>query len=1188
MYAELIGDYEKWVIKNSHDNKMNNFATTESEIMGLATMLVGTLSSIGVGEDEILGLSAAMSALGITAERGGSTMSKFFSEMASAVANGGEDLYAFAELAGTSADEFINAFNRSPMEGLDLFLSGMRRAKENGQSFVETLDKMGIKEVRLRDTLLRLAGGHDVLTDALKQSSNAYGEATALQSEYDLMMSSTSAQWDVAKNRMRDVAIEVGSHLLPVLLDLLGESDGLINMAKGLADWFGNLDDSIKRNIVLFGGLALPIGLTVSAIGNLITAGGQLLSFFGGAIMAIPKLLAHFKTFDSITGETTKTFGKFSSTGLKAIAGFASAHPILTGVSLAVGGVALAYRLLTKDAREAARIVREFPKIENLAPDQADSLRSVIDDVTELKTALETLNTGVDVDTISKSTGKLADEIERLNSKKIEEAMEAFERLPTVMQDSMRTSIENYVSGLQDQIDHAKEAVKMINRIAIEGQDENGVLSDGYKRVIKNLTDDVMSIYANALGESVEQQRQIYETLTADVTEMTSEQLETRLDYLNQSVRKEADLYKDQQKLIEDMRRSGSLSEKEYLDESYRLKQANASRVEALFEEEIRTRAEMWKEHHGLEGEMNEEQLALYKEHLQAIADEYGKTLEEVEDIINSADMTKPIRNLVGYAQDASVDLKMVAGEWEMAMADFSMSVGKNIEDITFDDVIKNADEFADAIHNAGLTWKDLEFLKKEGIIDDNTAEFLERVTDSDTLWNAMTFEEKLAYLEVDPEGIEQLKEITQRLNIDWNEFEAKVIELKADGNTAHDSIRMAIDQLTDWNTVPIEEKQMYVDASIANEEIRRALQASDAWNDNEFLSKYMEVLTNAEDAEADVSALIQEWTGISSESKTLHTETNADETQGILDNLLGFWLVNLIGGIFGGADLNTRTNAPETQSELESAKSAQESLDGTTSEITTSSNASDTESDLVALSNQADSTGSKKPDIHTSTNASATEAELASAESQAVSLDGQSPNIPVTATDGFSGTFASAWREHNSIDGYSSNSYHYTHFRTTGTRYLKTGTNYHTGGLAVLGDGGKREPFMTPQGAFGVSPNKDTLYDLPTGSKVWPSINKFKQDAYNNSFLKRFIDRLPKFATGTDKSFLDDLNKFQAPKNMMDNHQVTSNNTINLSIDLQVIGSSITRSQADGIIEPLMESAERFSRRTGRELKIT
>lgn len=66
------------------------------------------------------------------------------------------------------------------------------------------------------------------------------------------------------------------------------------------------------------------------------------------------------------------------------------------------------------------------------------------------------------------------------------------------------------------------------------------------------------------------------------------------------------------------------------------------------------------------------------------------------------------------------------------------------------------------------------------------------------------------------------------------------------------------------------------------------------------------------------------------------------------------------------------------------------------------------------------------------------------------------------------------------------------------------SGTNFHKGGHAFLGDGGRHEPYLTPQGYFGVSPADWTLYDLPRGTKVWPSIEKF-------------MSTIPKFAGGTE-----------------------------------------------------------------------
>ncbi len=64
-------------------------------------------------------------------------------------------------------------------------------------------------------------------------------------------------------------------------------------------------------------------------------------------------------------------------------------------------------------------------------------------------------------------------------------------------------------------------------------------------------------------------------------------------------------------------------------------------------------------------------------------------------------------------------------------------------------------------------------------------------------------------------------------------------------------------------------------------------------------------------------------------------------------------------------------------------------------------------------------------------------------------------------------------------------------------------GTNAHQGGDAVLGDGGKPEPYLLPDGTFGISPNKSTLYpNLPKGTKVWSS-------------MKDFMKKVPHYAKG-------------------------------------------------------------------------
>lgn len=58
-------------------------------------------------------------------------------------------------------------------------------------------------------------------------------------------------------------------------------------------------------------------------------------------------------------------------------------------------------------------------------------------------------------------------------------------------------------------------------------------------------------------------------------------------------------------------------------------------------------------------------------------------------------------------------------------------------------------------------------------------------------------------------------------------------------------------------------------------------------------------------------------------------------------------------------------------------------------------------------------------------------------------------------------------------------------------------GTNYHPGGLAVVGDGGGPELIQYPNGRFAISPGTDTLVNLPRGTKVMPHQNLMNVPAY-------------------------------------------------------------------------------------------
>ena len=76
----------------------------------MALRLAGAGDLIGLTEAQILGISTALTSVGINAEAGGTAFSRVFTEMDKAVQEGGETLEVFGRLAGRTGGEFAGVF----------------------------------------------------------------------------------------------------------------------------------------------------------------------------------------------------------------------------------------------------------------------------------------------------------------------------------------------------------------------------------------------------------------------------------------------------------------------------------------------------------------------------------------------------------------------------------------------------------------------------------------------------------------------------------------------------------------------------------------------------------------------------------------------------------------------------------------------------------------------------------------------------------------------------------------------------------------------------------------------------------------------------------------------------------------------------------------------------------------------
>ena len=242
----------------------NNCATTEKDITEMAHRLAGTGNLLGLTDAQIMGMAATMSSLGITAEAGGSAMSRTLQKMNTTVLAGGEMLDTYAETAGTSAAQFAAAWQRDPVKALDMFLQGLGKVKNAGGDTSNLLEDLGLNDIRVTDTLLRLAGAQGQLAANVQLANDAWANNNALQNEADKRYGTTESKIKLAQNAIQNAAADIGEALLPVAAQMM-------EAVAGVAKWFGALDEDIQGTILTVAGLVAAAGPLLTILGTAVS-----------------------------------------------------------------------------------------------------------------------------------------------------------------------------------------------------------------------------------------------------------------------------------------------------------------------------------------------------------------------------------------------------------------------------------------------------------------------------------------------------------------------------------------------------------------------------------------------------------------------------------------------------------------------------------------------------------------------------------------------------------------------------------------------------------------------------------------------------------------------------------------------------------------------------------------------------
>lgn len=186
--------------------------------------------------------------------------------LVAAIGEAQDKLKLFAEVSGTTADDFAETWSTDPSKALQMFYDGLAKVDEGGQSLEGVLKDLGISSVRQKQGVESLVKTVDILDNSLTMSQNAWdgtsdawGDAGDAAVEAQKKAEGLSGAVDKMNNSAQVLAATLG----PALVPFVDAAAGGLQMLTG---WLNSLSDGTKSAAVGIAGFMGTVALAVPPI----------------------------------------------------------------------------------------------------------------------------------------------------------------------------------------------------------------------------------------------------------------------------------------------------------------------------------------------------------------------------------------------------------------------------------------------------------------------------------------------------------------------------------------------------------------------------------------------------------------------------------------------------------------------------------------------------------------------------------------------------------------------------------------------------------------------------------------------------------------------------------------------------------------------------------------------------------
>ncbi|HET8866747.1 MAG TPA: phage tail tape measure protein, partial [Agrococcus sp.] len=232
LLADVQGQYDR--LGSSILNVGINSVATESEIVAISNQIAAAAQQSNLAASEVVGLSAALASLGVRPEAARGSILRVFSNINTAISEGGEALEEYGRLAGMSAEQFRQGWSSDFTGTFTAWLEGVQ---SSGKGAEQTLRDLGITAVRDLNALLRLAQNGDVLRESLDLAAEGFDNTSILAENFGVISTTNAAKIQILGNGLLGFFATLGQGTSGPLSDFL---DKLIDVTQTLIRFADN------------------------------------------------------------------------------------------------------------------------------------------------------------------------------------------------------------------------------------------------------------------------------------------------------------------------------------------------------------------------------------------------------------------------------------------------------------------------------------------------------------------------------------------------------------------------------------------------------------------------------------------------------------------------------------------------------------------------------------------------------------------------------------------------------------------------------------------------------------------------------------------------------------------------------------------------------------------------------------